>query len=375
MIGNERLSRLPVWEMKFGSLPDSLPAIATRKVKWDRAYQKKYGITTSEASDLAPLLLARIDRLARRIYRALHLSGYARIDFRLRADGEPVRAGGQSESEPRTRGGFRCRRQGRGCRLCAPPRSHHAPGAGTTAPRGAPTTGETTCMADPERSVIEVAALLRLRAGWRLSACTSQSDLRKSELTDAVGWCCPACTAIREQVLLILNVFAPMMSGNVLYVRETDADDSRRVYSERIWSLDVSGSEHIVAMVYAFDQPDRWRDGAENPELFRSLLQQDLRPLPGCELIWEKTAHGYSATSASPRCPQSWQLEGEQLAFSDKSGGSRDRGCARRAISISCAERRAVWSRSAICRRSRAWAKSSGWPSRRCSCSRASASC
>jgi D-alanine-D-alanine ligase len=73
--------------MKFGSLPDSLPAIATRKVKWDRAYQKKYGITTTEAKDLSPLLQARIDRLARRIYRALHLSGYARIDFRLREDG------------------------------------------------------------------------------------------------------------------------------------------------------------------------------------------------------------------------------------------------------------------------------------------------
>jgi D-alanine-D-alanine ligase len=87
VIGNERLSRLPVWEMQFGSLPESLPAIATRKVKWDRSYQQKYGITTREASDLPPLVLARIDRLARRIYRALHLSGYARIDFRLRADG------------------------------------------------------------------------------------------------------------------------------------------------------------------------------------------------------------------------------------------------------------------------------------------------
>ena len=87
VLGNERLSRLPVWEMEFGSLPESLPAIATRKVKWDRAYQQKYGITTREARELPPLLLARIDRLARRIYRALHLSGYARIDFRLRSDG------------------------------------------------------------------------------------------------------------------------------------------------------------------------------------------------------------------------------------------------------------------------------------------------
>ncbi len=40
--------------MKFGSMPESLPAIATRKVKWDRRYQQKYGITTSAADDLDP---------------------------------------------------------------------------------------------------------------------------------------------------------------------------------------------------------------------------------------------------------------------------------------------------------------------------------
>ena len=31
----------------------------------------------------------RLDRMARRIYRALHLTGYARMDFRVRADGTP----------------------------------------------------------------------------------------------------------------------------------------------------------------------------------------------------------------------------------------------------------------------------------------------
>jgi len=87
MLGNERLTRLPVWEMRFGSLPESLPAIATRKVKWDRAYQRRYEITTRAAEDLPPPVLQQLDRLSRRIYRALHLSGYARIDFRVRADG------------------------------------------------------------------------------------------------------------------------------------------------------------------------------------------------------------------------------------------------------------------------------------------------
>jgi len=87
VIGNDRLTRLPVWEMVFGSMPESLPAIATRKVKWDKRYQAKYGITTRAAEDLPPAVLATLDKLSRRIYRTLGLSGYARMDFRVRPDG------------------------------------------------------------------------------------------------------------------------------------------------------------------------------------------------------------------------------------------------------------------------------------------------
>jgi D-alanine-D-alanine ligase len=87
VLGNDRLSVFPVWEMRFGSLPESLPAIATRKVKWDRRYQQKYGITTAAAQDLPEGVLGRLEKLSRRIYRALHLTGYARMDFRLRSDG------------------------------------------------------------------------------------------------------------------------------------------------------------------------------------------------------------------------------------------------------------------------------------------------
>ena len=87
IIGNDRLKVLPVWEMRFGSLPDSLPAIATRKVKWDRRYQSKYGITTAAAANLPEGTMARLEQLAKRIFRALHLTGYARMDFRLREDG------------------------------------------------------------------------------------------------------------------------------------------------------------------------------------------------------------------------------------------------------------------------------------------------
>ncbi len=87
VLGNERLTRLPVWELDFGTMPSHQASIATRKVKWDLDYRRRYGIGSRQASDLPPGVEAQLDRLSRRIYRALGLSGFARMDFRVRADG------------------------------------------------------------------------------------------------------------------------------------------------------------------------------------------------------------------------------------------------------------------------------------------------
>ncbi|HEX6998327.1 MAG TPA: D-alanine--D-alanine ligase [Gammaproteobacteria bacterium] len=87
VLGNTRLTALPVWEMDFGTLPKVQTGIATRKVKWDKKYQAKHGIATGPAKDLPPEEQARLGRLAKRVYRALHMSGFARMDLRMREDG------------------------------------------------------------------------------------------------------------------------------------------------------------------------------------------------------------------------------------------------------------------------------------------------
>ncbi len=87
VMGNTRLTTLTPWEMDFGSLSRVQEGIATRKVKWDRKYQQKHGIKTRAAKKLGENGLKTLDKLSRRIYKALHLSGYARLDFRLRDDG------------------------------------------------------------------------------------------------------------------------------------------------------------------------------------------------------------------------------------------------------------------------------------------------
>jgi D-alanine-D-alanine ligase len=90
VLGNDRIHTLTPWEFIFGELKAGRAAIATRKAKWDRAYQARHGITSGKAEGLPHGLAERLDRFARRVFRALHMSGFARIDFRLRADGTPL---------------------------------------------------------------------------------------------------------------------------------------------------------------------------------------------------------------------------------------------------------------------------------------------
>jgi D-alanine-D-alanine ligase len=87
VLGNDRLRALPVWELEFSNMAEGAWHIATEKVKHDPNYQERRGILQGPAKDLPPDLSTRIQRTAKRIYRTLELDGYARIDFRLAADG------------------------------------------------------------------------------------------------------------------------------------------------------------------------------------------------------------------------------------------------------------------------------------------------
>jgi D-alanine-D-alanine ligase len=88
VLGNRRLQSFPVWEIEFGNLPEGSQRIATAKIKWDLDYQKKIGVKTGAAQNLPDGAAERIHNLSKRIYRILGLNGYARMDFRLAADGK-----------------------------------------------------------------------------------------------------------------------------------------------------------------------------------------------------------------------------------------------------------------------------------------------
>lgn len=88
VMGNKRLEQFPIWELRLENLPANAPFVATEKVKWDLAYQERVGLETGPALPLPDGIAERVVRIARRAYRALEQSGYARMDFRLTDDAQ-----------------------------------------------------------------------------------------------------------------------------------------------------------------------------------------------------------------------------------------------------------------------------------------------
>jgi len=87
ILGNQALQAMPVWELFFTNMPDGAKRIATDRVKWSVKYQKKYGIDSGPARDLPEAHADAIQHLCKRAFRALELSGYARIDLRVEDNG------------------------------------------------------------------------------------------------------------------------------------------------------------------------------------------------------------------------------------------------------------------------------------------------
>src|SRR5688500_7153444 len=87
VLGNDRLTAFPPRELVFDNARDGAPLIATARAKHDLEYQKRHGIDQRAAKDLPEGVAAGLEHLAKRIYRTLELTGYARLEFPLRPAG------------------------------------------------------------------------------------------------------------------------------------------------------------------------------------------------------------------------------------------------------------------------------------------------
>jgi D-alanine-D-alanine ligase len=88
VMGNKRLQVFPVRELVFDNIDDNMRRIATYNVKWNQKYRDRWGIGYQFARNLPTKVSDTIPKLAKRIYRALDISSYARLDLRLTENGD-----------------------------------------------------------------------------------------------------------------------------------------------------------------------------------------------------------------------------------------------------------------------------------------------
>ena len=160
-----------------------------------------------------------------------------------------------------------------------------------------------------------VAALLAAVA--LVIGCASETKLREAQLAQLLAWLPGSYEGSaqsdsearrgleppRERIALtIVRVYTPRLGHHVLFAQETAADDPRRVMSERMLSFNVDEQRGILETVFTFQEPVRWRDGQEHPELFTAVTAEDVLTRPGCELVWKKAGDEFTATQDPKRC-------------------------------------------------------------------------
>lgn len=87
VLGNYALEALPVWELKFDQAENPEKEFYSSNAKFNDEYRKRKGISTGKAK-ISEELELEIQKVAKKTYRTLGLSGYARMDMRVDSNGK-----------------------------------------------------------------------------------------------------------------------------------------------------------------------------------------------------------------------------------------------------------------------------------------------
>jgi D-alanine-D-alanine ligase len=87
VLGNREPQALPPVELDMSGLPDHMPQVADKDVKFDEDLARRYGIE-ARIAELPDEMRARLQKVAVQAYRALRIRDYGRVDLRLTEAGE-----------------------------------------------------------------------------------------------------------------------------------------------------------------------------------------------------------------------------------------------------------------------------------------------
>jgi hypothetical protein len=160
---------------------------------------------------------------------------------------------------------------------------------------------------------VPLQGVLLLATAMLCSACASESDRKEAELTMIEHWLpghydthpvtegTGTVPQSFDVALTIVPVQAMLLGKRVFYAEEISDDASHRTLGHRIIAFDVVNGQ-IVESVLVLTDPQRWRGGAQNPELFTALQPPDLRSIRGCALSWKKEGMRFAGVTERFLC-------------------------------------------------------------------------
>lgn len=148
------------------------------------------------------------------------------------------------------------------------------------------------------RAGLAAAALAAALAIVTLGACASGAS-RKSQadfvqfVTQIAGDYDNRAQVLRQPELGAVQVsiqpaYAPALGKQVFYVHETAADDPRRIVSQRLVAVMIDEKSGAIAQHdWIFVDAPRWRTAREQPDLFKSLILDDVKETPPRKLAFD----------------------------------------------------------------------------------------
>lgn len=95
--------------------------------------------------------------------------------------------------------------------------------------------------------------------------------------------------ALPDELVSIQPAYAPALGKHVFYVQENSAEDSRRIIAQRLVAIDANDHGVISQRDFVFTDPPRWRMAAEQLDLFKGLIVDDVHGVTPSKLRFDGT--------------------------------------------------------------------------------------
>lgn len=122
--------------------------------------------------------------------------------------------------------------------------------------------------------------------------------------------------------LAVIPLESLAVGQNSFYVQETVADNPLRILSQRVLVF-TETDKGIEESVNALTEPMRWRDGQHDPDMFQGMTKRDLKPTPGCELLWNRAEKEVPKDAPKPTKEEAKKAAEEAQRFVGKSDPKR----------------------------------------------------